>query len=83
LTAARPPGADTYRLGDAERARRRRRRQRWLNVVLLALLVPMVLAAWFRIGPLMSAPVRMAVKLAALLVPLLFVLVVLARLRRR
>ena len=62
---------------------RARRRQRWLNVILLGLLVPMVLAAAFRLSPMVGAPIRMIVKGAAISLPLLLVLLMLLRLRRR
>lgn len=85
MTRAREPrSSHTIELpAQAERAKRRARRQRWLNIVLLAIFVPMVLATWMRLGPLMGAPLRMAMKLVVLALPLVGVLVVLHRLRRR
>ena len=72
----------TLRAADPLRDRSRRR-QRWLNVLLLLLVVPMIAMAALRLGPLVGAPVRVLLKTTALALPLLAVLVVLARLRRR
>jgi len=73
------------RIADPARARAdaRARRQRWLNVLLLLIVAPAVVAMWFRLSPMLSAPVRILLKMSVFLLPLLFVLVILVRLRRR
>ncbi|MEZ5963224.1 MAG: hypothetical protein R3F56_05180 [Planctomycetota bacterium] len=75
--------ADPRRARDEARARARARRQRWLNLALLGLVVPTVAAAWFRLGPLVSGPIRILIKMSAFLLPVLFLLVILVRIRRR
>ncbi len=62
---------------------RTRRRQRWMNVLLLVLVVPMIAAATLKLSPLVGAPVRMLLKVGAVTIPIVLVLVVLARLRRK
>jgi len=54
-----------------------------LDVALAAVVIPMIALALLRVGPLVSAPLRMAFKAAALALPVVALLVVLWRLRRR
>lgn len=88
MTAAHEPRAPvTVRIADRgvarARARARARRQRWLNVALLGVLVPSILAVWFRLGPLVSTPIRILLKMSVFLLPVVFLLVILVRVRRR
>lgn len=75
--------ADPRRARAETRARSRAKRQRWLNIALLGLVVPTVLATWFRLGPLVSGPIRILLKMSLFLLPVLCLLAILVRVRRR
>lgn len=60
-----------------------RRRSRWVDFLLLLILVPMVAAVFFRLSPMVIGPTRVLVKVLAIAAPILLLGAAIARARRR
>lgn len=60
-----------------------RRRSKWVDFLLLLILVPMMAAVFFRLSPMVLGPTRVLVKVLAIGAPLLLLVAAITRARRR